>query len=72
MAKTKTRTTVIKLISAAKTGFSRYVVRPRSSPLVTQMRYDPIVKQHVLFTEAKKRKIPETQALNFQRRPKSF
>lgn len=32
----------------------------------------PTVKQRVLFTEAKKRKVTETQPLNFSRKPKGL
>lgn len=51
--------TLIKLISTAKTGYMRYIMRPRSSPIVTQVRYDPIAQRHVLFQEARKRKVAE-------------
>ncbi|CDO53788.1 similar to Saccharomyces cerevisiae YML009C MRPL39 Mitochondrial ribosomal protein of the large subunit [Geotrichum candidum] len=61
VSKAKGRYTLIKLISTAKTGFIRYVQRPRSSSKVTQVRYDPIAKRHVLFQENKKRKITETK-----------
>lgn len=66
MAKEKTRLTLIKLISSAKTGYMRYIFRPRSSPIVTQVRYDPLAKRHVLFTESRKRKVAETKPKVFQ------
>lgn len=78
--------TLIKLVSSAKTGYMRYIFRPRSSPVVTQVRYDPIgkhfeefllaavisvwdansVKRHVLFTEARKRKVADIKPPIFQ------
>ena len=67
MAKAKTKTTVIKLISTALTGVARHVTINRSAPLVTQVRYDPVAKRHVLFKEAKKRKVAERKPLDFLR-----
>lgn len=57
MAKQRARLTLIKLVSTAKTGFMRYVYRPRTAPRMTQVRYDPIVMRHVLFVEGRKRKL---------------
>ncbi|VVT43958.1 mitochondrial 54S ribosomal protein bL33m [Magnusiomyces paraingens] len=65
VSKAKGRYTLIKLISTAKTGYIRYVQRPRSSPIVTQVRYDPIAQRHVLFEESKKRKVAEKKPLVF-------
>ena len=59
MAKVRSRLTLIKLVSSAKTGFTRYVHRPRTAPLMQQVRYDPIVMRHVLFTEVRKRKLAQ-------------
>lgn len=59
MAKARSRHTLIKLVSTAKTGFMRYVYRPRTAPLMKQVRYDPIVMRHVLFEEGRKRKLPQ-------------
>lgn len=67
MAKAKTKNTVIKLLSTAATGFSRYITVTRGAPLVTQIRYDPVAKRHVLFKEAKKRKVAEKKPLDFFR-----
>ncbi|ODV58025.1 mitochondrial 54S ribosomal protein bL33m ASCRUDRAFT_39897, partial [Ascoidea rubescens DSM 1968] len=72
LQESKSKTTIIKLISAAGTGFTRYVVRPRGSPVFHQIRYDPFVRRHVLFTEAKRRKGVETVTLDFKRRPTIF
>ncbi|CCK68806.1 mitochondrial 54S ribosomal protein bL33m KNAG_0B03640 [Huiozyma naganishii CBS 8797] len=71
MAATKIKTSVIKLVSTAATGFSRHVRIKKGAPLVTQVRYDPKVKQHVLFKEAKSRKVAERKPVNFSRAPKS-
>ena len=52
MAK-KLKTIAIKLISSAQTGFF-YTTRknPKTTPHKIALRkYDPIVRQHVLFTE---------------------
>ncbi|KAH3900341.1 probable 54S ribosomal protein L39, mitochondrial [Saccharomycodes ludwigii] len=67
MAKVKSKTTVIKLISTALTGFSRQLAIKRGAPLVKQIRYDPIAKRHVLFKEAKKRKVAERKPLVWSR-----
>jgi large subunit ribosomal protein L33 len=53
--KAKLKTLGIKLVSAAGTGFY-YTARknPRNTPHKLQlMKYDPVVRQHVLFQEAK-------------------
>ncbi|CCH60666.1 hypothetical protein TBLA_0D01580 [Henningerozyma blattae CBS 6284] len=70
MAKDKAKTSVVKLLSTAATGFSRYIRVKRGAPLVTQVRYDPIAQRHVVFTEAKKRKFIPQKPLNFSRNPK--
>lgn len=70
MAKAKAKTTVVKLISTAATGFSRHIAVKRGAPLVHQVRYDPVAKRHVLFVEAKKRKIPERKPVSFSRMQK--
>lgn len=67
MAKAKSKSTIIKLISSAATGYSRHVTVKRGAPLVKQVRYDPVAERHVLFTEAKKRKIAERRPLDFLR-----
>lgn len=69
MAKDKAKTTVVKLLSTAATGFARHIRVKRGAPLVTQIRYDPLVQRHVLFTESKKRKVPPVKPLNFSRKP---
>lgn len=54
-AKKKLGQVLIKLVSAASTGYF-YVTRknPRNVPYKLQrVKFDPIVGRHVLFTEAK-------------------
>ena len=56
MAKGKLKSIFVKLMSGAGTGFF-YVTRknPKNVPeRITLRKYDPVVRQHVLFTETKK------------------
>jgi len=53
--KKKLKTVLVKLISAAGTGFF-YTTRknPLNTPRKIQLRkYDPVIRRHVLFEEAK-------------------
>jgi large subunit ribosomal protein L33 len=55
MAKGKTKALAIKLLSTAGTGFF-YVTRKnvRNTPhKLSLMKYDPVVRQHVVFNEQK-------------------
>lgn len=70
MAKAKVKQTVVKLVSTAFTGFCRQVSVARGAPIVKQVRYDPIAKRHVVFQEAKKRKIAERKPISFSKAPK--
>lgn len=70
MANIKAKTSVIKLISTAATGFSRHITIKKGAPLVTQVRYDPVAKRHVLFKESKKRKVPERVPISFSKATK--
>ena len=57
MAKGKLKSIAIKLVSSANTGFF-YVTRknPRTVQHKLELKkYDPIVRQHVVFTESKLR-----------------
>lgn len=67
MAKVKNKTSVVKLLSTALTGYARYVAVKKGAPLVTQVRYDPVARRHVLFREAKKRKVAERKPISFLR-----
>ncbi|KAJ2508760.1 hypothetical protein GGF44_006465 [Coemansia sp. RSA 1694] len=52
--KPKSRTIVVRLISAAGTGFTYVKQRPRTAAYrLTMMKFDPIVNRHVLFVENK-------------------
>ena len=54
--KPKSRTISVRLISMALTGYFRTMIRPRTSRPLSMMKYDPVVKKHVLFLEAKRGK----------------
>lgn len=64
----KARTTIVQLISTAKTGYRRTLIVPRTAKEVTQVRYDPIAQRHVMFVESRKRRgaIP-VKPLDFSR-----
>lgn len=67
MAKAKARTTIVQLVSTAKTGYRRTLLVPRTAREITQVRYDPVVQRHVLFVESKKRKGEQPKPLDFSR-----
>jgi large subunit ribosomal protein L33 len=54
-AMAKSATMVVKMLSTAETGFFYVKKRnPRKQPEKMEMRkYDPVVRKHVLFKEAK-------------------
>ena len=57
MAKGKLKSMAIKIVSSAQTGFF-YVTRKNAKTTAHKLalrKYDPIVRQHVLFTESKLR-----------------
>ncbi|KAI7848007.1 50S ribosomal protein L33 [Circinella umbellata] len=54
--KAKARVILVKLLSTAGTGYNYIKARPRISPKLSMMKYDPMVKQHVLFNETKMKK----------------
>ncbi|CAI8004791.1 39S ribosomal protein L33, mitochondrial [Geodia barretti] len=49
------RMIVARLVSAAGTGFFYTVRKPRLKERMTLRKYDPVVRQHVLFVEQKKK-----------------
>lgn len=51
MARSKAKTVIVRLLSQAGTGFFYTVKRPRLKPKMTLRKYDPVVRQHVLFKE---------------------
>ncbi|KAL1407313.1 hypothetical protein Q8F55_006735 [Vanrija albida] len=51
--KSKQRRILVRLVSTALTGFFYTTTRTRIGEKLAMMKYDPVVKRHVLFTEAK-------------------
>ncbi|KAF9927640.1 54S ribosomal protein L39, mitochondrial [Linnemannia zychae] len=51
--KAKARTIIVKLLSTAGTGFFYTTRRPRTTPKLSFVKFDPRVNQNVLFNEAK-------------------
>lgn len=68
MAKAKTTHTMVKLVSAAKTGYEKWFNIPRQTRKLNLILYDPVAKRHCLFTEDKKRRVPEVVPKDFYRR----
>ncbi|KIK52984.1 hypothetical protein GYMLUDRAFT_49650 [Collybiopsis luxurians FD-317 M1] len=56
MAKAKSRTMIVRLISTAQSGFFYTTQRVRQGLPLSRVKYDPVVKRHVLFVESKKAK----------------
>lgn len=48
---------VVKLVSAAKTGYEKFFKIRKNAQKLNLILYDPRAKRHCLFTEVKKRKI---------------
>lgn len=68
MAKAKSAQTMVKMVSAAKTGYEKWFSINRSTQRLNLIMYDPRAKRHCLFTEEKKRKVPEVVPKDFSRR----
>ncbi|WFD08350.1 hypothetical protein MVES1_003722 [Malassezia vespertilionis] len=51
--KSKTRVIVARLLSTAGSGFMYTTRRLRVAEKLSLMKYDPVVKRHVLFKEVK-------------------
>lgn len=68
MAKAKATHTMVKLVSAAKTGYEKWFKIPRHSQRLNLILYDPVAKRHCLFLEDKKRRVPEVVPKDFTRR----
>ena len=49
------RVIVVRLMSAAGTGYFYTVRKQRVKARMTLRKYDPVVRQHVLFVEQKKK-----------------
>ncbi|XP_066474759.1 large ribosomal subunit protein bL33m isoform X2 [Tiliqua scincoides] len=54
MAKAKSKFILVRMLSEAGTGFSFNIRRRRLQEKLTMLKYDPFVKQRVLFREQKK------------------
>uniref|UniRef100_A0A8C2NUN7 Large ribosomal subunit protein bL33m n=1 Tax=Capra hircus TaxID=9925 RepID=A0A8C2NUN7_CAPHI len=54
VAKSKSKTILVKMVSQAGTGFSFNTKRSRLWEKLTLLHYDPVVKKKVLFVEQKK------------------
>ncbi|KAK7509228.1 hypothetical protein IWX49DRAFT_591872 [Phyllosticta citricarpa] len=52
--KQKSRMISVRLVSMAMTGFYRTFVRPRTKRPLSFIKYDPVVRRHVLFLEQKR------------------
>ena len=53
MAKSKNNRELIRLVSTAGTGFFYTTARKRARDKLELNKYDPVVRKHVLFKEAK-------------------
>ncbi|KAF7791512.1 hypothetical protein EIP86_002528 [Pleurotus ostreatoroseus] len=53
-AKAKARTIIVRMISTAQTGYFYTTQRLRVGPTLAAVKYDPKVKQRVLFVESRK------------------
>ncbi|XP_077138201.1 large ribosomal subunit protein bL33m [Ranitomeya variabilis] len=53
-AKGKSKVLLVKMVSAAGTGYSFNIRRNKLKDKLILRKYDPLVKQHVLFHEKKK------------------
>lgn len=65
--KTKATHTMVKLVSAAKTGYEKWFNIPRHTQRLNLILYDPRAQRRVLFTESKKRKVPDLVPKDFNR-----
>ena len=54
VAKSKSKTILVKMVSQAGTGFSFNTKRSRLWEKLTLLHYDPVVKKKVLFVDRKK------------------
>ncbi|XP_066559334.1 large ribosomal subunit protein bL33m [Amia ocellicauda] len=54
LAKAKSKTVLVQMLSAAGTGFSFNTKRNRLREKLVLRKHDPIVNKHVLFFEKKK------------------
>lgn len=53
MAKSKNARELIRLVSSAETGYFYTTARKRGREKLQVKKYDPVVRKHVIFKEAK-------------------
>lgn len=58
---------MVKLVSAAKTGYEKWFSIPRGTRRLNLILYDPRAQRHCLFTEEKKRKVPDVVPKDYTR-----
>lgn len=56
MAKGKANRIIVKLVSEALTGYFYTTSRNRNLPALRLIKYDPVVRRHVVFKESRKTK----------------
>ncbi|XP_062980236.1 large ribosomal subunit protein bL33m [Elgaria multicarinata webbii] len=54
LAKAKSKFVLVRMLSEAGTGYAFNIKRPRLQEKLIMLRYDPLVKERVLFKEHKK------------------
>ncbi|XP_038252175.1 39S ribosomal protein L33, mitochondrial [Dermochelys coriacea] len=54
LAKSKSKYILVRMVSAAGTGYCFNIKRARLQEKLVLLKYDPIVNQRVLFTEKRK------------------
>ncbi|WPK25942.1 hypothetical protein PUMCH_003280 [Australozyma saopauloensis] len=67
MAAKKATHTMVKLVSAAKTGYEKWFNIPRAHSKLNLILYDPRAQRHCLFTESKKRKTQENKKKDYSK-----
>lgn len=65
--KVKATHTMVKLVSAAKTGYEKWFNVPRHTQKLNLILYDPRARRHCLFTEDKKRRVPDLVPKDYSR-----
>lgn len=59
---------MVKLVSSAKTGYEKWFNIPRAQAKMNLILYDPRAKRHCLFTEDRKRRVPDLPPKDFARK----
>ncbi|GBL48821.1 hypothetical protein ACI3LZ_004119 [Candidozyma auris] len=58
---------VVKLVSAAKTGYEKFFRIHKNAQRLNLILYDPKAKRHCLFTEVKKRRVAQLTPRDYTR-----